>query len=243
MFHLAKRELTLTHRWTLLGWAWPLTRQLAQLAVLVFVFSSVLDLGIEDFPVFVFSGLVAWSWFSSGLGKATSCLIAQRHLLFQARFPAVVLPIVAVAVPFVDVLMALPILVVMAITSSGLHASMTLLPAVVVVQLVLMAGLAWITSAVSVYVRDVPQVVLVGLTLLFYLTPVFYDASRVPEEYRWILQLNPMTTLLDLYRALLLGHPFPAVAHVVAVTALSVGVALLGYTLFKRLQPGFVDEL
>ena len=63
--HLARREVTSRHRWTLLGWMWPLTRQLAQLAVLVFVFSGVVDLGIEDYPVFVFTGLLAFTWFSA----------------------------------------------------------------------------------------------------------------------------------------------------------------------------------
>ena len=93
------------HRFTLLGWAWPVVRQLAQLAVLVFVFSTILDLGIDNFPVFVFSGLIAWSWFAGGVQQATASLIANRHLVFQSRFPVAVLPIVAVAVPFIDVLL------------------------------------------------------------------------------------------------------------------------------------------
>ena len=108
--HLAHRQVASMHRFTLLGWAWPVVRQLAQLAVFVFVFSTILDLGIDNFPVFVFSGLIAWGWFSSGIQQATGALIAQRHLVFQPRFPVGVLPIVAVAVPFVDVLLALPVL-------------------------------------------------------------------------------------------------------------------------------------
>ena len=70
--HLARRQVASMHRFTLLGWAWPVVRQLAQLAVLVFVFSTILDLGIAHFPVFVFSGLIAWSWFAGGVQQGTA---------------------------------------------------------------------------------------------------------------------------------------------------------------------------
>ena len=127
--HLARRELTSQHRFTLLGWAWPLVRQLAQLAVLVFVFSALLDLGIDNYPVFVFSGLIAFAGSPAGVQRATGSLIAQRHLVFQPGFPVGVLPLVAVAVPLIDVLIALPVLVVMLIATGALAWTALLLAA------------------------------------------------------------------------------------------------------------------
>lgn len=241
--HLVKRELSSAHRFTILGWAWPLARQLAQLGVLVFVFSSVLDLGIPDFPVYVFSGLVAWSAFSTGLSAASTSLIDQRHLVFQPRLPTAVLPVVAVIVPFVDVLMAAPVLLLMLILSGELHATALLFPLVLAVQLVLMVGLAWLVAPASVYVRDVPNVVTLGLMVLFYLTPVFYSLHKIPQQYEWLLQLNPMTTLLDLDRALLLGLPYPNVAHILGTVALSAILAVAGWFAFERMRPGLVDSL
>ncbi|WP_272475075.1 ABC transporter permease [Baekduia alba] len=241
--HLVKRELSSAHRFTMLGWAWPLARQLAQLAVLVFVFSSVLDLGIPDFPVYVFSGLVAWSAFSTGLSAASTSLIDQRHLVFQPRLPPAVLPVVAVIVPFVDVLMAAPVLLLMLIFSGELHATALLFPLVLAVQLVLMVGLAWLVAPASVYVRDVPNIVTLGLMVLFYLTPVFYSLHRIPQQYEWLLQLNPMTTFLELDRALLLGLPYPSVGHIVGTVALSVLLAVAGWFAFERMRPGLVDNL
>ena len=91
--------------------------------------------------------------------------------------------------------------------------------------------------------RDVPNIVLVGLNALFYLTPVFYSSERVPENAQWLLRLNPMTTLLDADRAVLLDYPFPPVGTFLAVVAFSIVVACLGYAVFRRLSPGFVDEL
>ena len=243
--HLARREVSVSHRFTLLGWAWPLARTLAQLGVLVFVFSAVLDLGIPNFPVFVFSGLVAWAWFSSAVSAGTSSLLTQRHLVFQPGFPAYVLPVVAVAVPLVDVLVALPVLGVMVATSGeGIPPSAAFLPVLIAVQLVLCCGIAWLTAAATVHVRDVRNVVGLGLTLLFYVTPVFYDRqASVPERYHWLLQLNPLTTLIEGWRTVLLDGRLPPAGPFALLAGVSAALALASYALFRRVQPGLVDEL
>jgi lipopolysaccharide transport system permease protein len=116
-------------------------------------------------------------------------------------------------------------------------------PLMLALQFVLMCGIAWLTAGGSVYIRDLPNIVSLSLTLLFYLTPVFYSLRTVPDHLEWLLQLNPMTTVLEADRALLLGSPFPNVAHLVGVIVFSVGLAIVGYLTFQRLEPGFVDEL
>src|SRR5918912_3776071 len=108
--HLTRRELSLTYRDTLLGWTWPLARQLIQLAVLVFVFSKVLNLGIKDYPAFVFSGLIAWTWFSSGILAAARSVLGNRHFAMRPGFPTAVLPIIAISVALFDAIIALPLL-------------------------------------------------------------------------------------------------------------------------------------
>jgi lipopolysaccharide transport system permease protein len=241
--HLAKREIDVTHRMTVLGWAWPLVRQLALLGVLVFIFSNVLELGIDNYATFVFTGLIAWSWFATGITAATSSLVGQRHLLFQGRFPAVVLPVVALAVPLLDVLLALPVLLVLVATSQGLPWTIALVPLLIVVQFVLMAGLAWMTAALSVFFRDVPNLVGVGLLLLFYLTPVFYGLRNLPGKFQRVLQLNPLTTIVESYRAAMLGGPAPGAARIAAVVVFSILVAIVGFVGFNRVQKRFVDYL
>ena len=241
--HLARRQVASLHRFTLLGWAWPVVRQLAQLAVLVFVFSTILDLGIDNFPVFVFSGLIAWSWFAGGVQQGTASLIANRHLVFQSRFPVAVLPIVAVAVPFVDVLLVLPVLVIMLIASGTLSWTVGLLLPLLVVQFVLMAGIAWLAAAANVFLRDVENVIGVALTLVFYCTPIFYSIASVPERYQTLLRLNPMTTLVESYRGVLMGTEFPSARRLAVVTVGSALLALIGWLAFRRAEPRFVDEL
>jgi lipopolysaccharide transport system permease protein len=243
ILHLVRRELASAHRNTLLGWTWPLARQLAQLAVLVFLFSKVLDLNIEDYPVFVFTGLIAWTWFQTALTNAASSVVANGHLVGQPRFPTLALPLVAVAVPCFDVLMALPVLLILLVAEGRLDAAALLLPLPLVAQFAFTAGVALIVSATNVYLRDVQNVVGVLLLMLFYLTPVFYGLKNVPEEFHWLLRLNPLTAFVNADRSLLFYGRLPALIDV----AIGAGAAALavaaGIVLFRRLQPGFVDEL
>ena len=243
ILHLTTHELASTNRFTVLGWAWPLIRQLAQLGVLVLLFSRIVDLGVGNYAVFVFAGLISWTWFATSVDVATAALIGNRHLVMQPRFPPAVLPVVAVTVGFVDCLIALPVLLVMTILTGDIDVKFLVLPALFAVQFVLTCGVALIVSVVTVYLRDVRGIVTVGLTLLFYLTPVFYDVGRVPDRYQTLLYLNPLTTLLEIYRWALIGSDFPpswTVAWLLGATAL---VAILGVLTFRRLAGGVVDEL
>ena len=241
--HLALREVTARNRFTLLGWLWPLAKQLAQLGVLLLVFTSVVDLDIDNYPAFLFTGLVVWTLFASALTDGTFSVLSHRHLLFRPRCPAAVVPVAAVAVAFVDALIALPVLLVIVAIGGGLEASALFLPVLAAIQLVLVCGLAWLASALTVYLRDVAQLVVVGLLLLFYLTPVFYDAQRLPDDYEWAIGLNPLTPLLDAYRDVLVGGHLPDAASLLALGAGALVAAAAGFLVFQRLRPGFVDEL
>ena len=218
--HLARRDLESKHQLTLLGWAWPLIRQLAQLAVLVFVFSTVFDQDIDNFAVFVFIGLIAWTWFSAGLSDAASSLAAQRHLVLQSRVPSAAIPIVSVVVPLIDVLIALPVLLAMLAFTDELRWTLLLCPLLIPVQALLMAGIAWFVSAAAVFFRDVPNAVALVLTLLFYMTPAI---------------------IIGTYRALLLGDPAPDTWLIALLAGGSVAIAVAGYLFFRRLEPRFAD--
>ncbi len=206
------------------------------------MFSKVLPLHIADFPVFVFSGLVAWSWFASGVTAGTSSVVANRHLVFQSRFPVGVLPLVAVAVPLIDVLMALPVLLIMLAIAGDIHVTILFLPVILIVQFILMAGIAWFAAASQVYLRDVSNIVGLLVLITFYVTPVFYDRASV-SQYGWLLQLNPMTTVIESWRAVMLDGVLPLRLAFGILIAVSIVTAGLGYLAFRSLQPGFVDEL
>jgi lipopolysaccharide transport system permease protein len=241
--HLALRQLASQHRFSLLGWAWPLLRQLAQLGVLLLIFQAILDLEIENYAVFLFTGLVAWTWFSRGVQEGTEALLAQRHLLMRPRCPAGALPVVPVVAALVDALIALPILLVLVAANDGIGASALALPMLAAIQITLMLGIVWFTSAANVHFRDVSQIVAVLLTLFFYLTPVFYSLDQVPEGYRWILELNPLAVLIEGYRDVLGGQELPDLVPLLELAGASALIALAGFAFFSRRRAGLVDEL
>ena len=107
-----------------------------------------------------------------------------------------------------------------------------------------MAGIAWLAAAANVFMRDVENVIGVGLTLVFYCTPVFYSIASVPERYQTLLRLNPMTTLVESYRGVLMGTEFPSARRLAVGDASPAPLlALAGWLLFRRAEPRFVDEL
>jgi lipopolysaccharide transport system permease protein len=243
VLHLARNEIDASHRLTVLGWLWPLMRQIAQLLTLVFIFGSVINLDIPHFPVYVFVGLVSWTWFSTGIGEATTSLLDQRHLVFQPRLPNMAIPMVSVMMPLVDVILALPLLLVMVAVEHGISWTIVLVIPLLLLQLIIMCGISWVVSAVTVFFRDVPQLVAVGLQVLFYLTPVFYRRKSVPSKYGHLLELNPMTTIVEGYRAIMLGQASPSLLRFIGVTVGGLVVFACGYFLFRRRSMDFVDSL
>jgi lipopolysaccharide transport system permease protein len=231
------------HRLTVLGWLWPLVRQLAQVGVLVFAFSVVLDLGIPDYGVFVFSGLLAWSWFSDGVSRASWSVIQGGYLLRHPKFPAHVLPFTAVSIPLIDVLIGLPVLLGIVAVTIDVPWEALLIPPLALIQFGLIAGLGLLVSSASVYVRDLPQLTTVGLLMLFYMTPVFYPLSRVPEEYRAFVQVNPLVGLIDGYRALLIDGEMPDWSALIWPTIAAVLLLAAGVLAFRRLRADFLDRL
>ena len=107
----------------------------------------------------------------------------------------------------------------------------------------LMTGIAWLVSSVSVFFRDVPNLTQVVLQILFYMTPVFYGLRTVPDEYEPILHANPMSTMVEAFRAALLGDPWPSVGQFAYVIVLSVVLCVVGYLTFNRLSRNFADNL
>ena len=241
--HLAGRRLQSMHRLTLLGWLWPLARQLVQLAVLVFLFGHVLKLAIADYPLFVFSGLLVWNWFQSGLLMAASTFIADRHLVFSPRLPNAVLPLVAILVPLIDTLMAMPILIVALAVTGHLHPTILLLVPLLIVLFVLIGGLALLVATLNVFVRDIENVVAVGLMVFFYLTPVFYAPANLPAGFKWVEVVNPMAAAVSAARAVTLDGTLPTAAQVASVLVGTALAAVLGTLVFRRLNGDIIDEL
>lgn len=241
---LVQRDMRLRYKRSLLGVLWSLLNPLLQLVVFTFIFGVVLPLNIPHFPLFLFTGLLAWNWFQSSLIEATGAIVDNRELIRRPGFPDAILPLVSVSTNFLHFLLALPVLLVF-VAASGIpfRPIMLALPLVLAVQFLITLGLAYLLAALHVRFRDTRYLLGIALLLGFYISPVFYDASAIPPAYQAIYRLNPMVTLIEAYRAMLMEGVFPAPLQLLAWAAVGALVLLLGVRMFRHMSVHFAEEL
>ncbi|MBI3048890.1 MAG: ABC transporter permease [Acidobacteria bacterium] len=250
IYSLVARELKARYRGSVLGFFWSFVNPLLLLLVYTFVFTVVLP-GVhppelEPFALFLFCGILPWSWFSSSLLEASNVLIAGGNLIRKVLFPAEVLPIVTVLAGLVHFCFGLPILAAFLVYYGVpiVPSDLAWFPIVVLVQLVLTLGLALLLSALAVHFRDVRDLLSNLLTLWFFATPIIYALSQAPSSVRGFLNLNPFTHLAVSYQEVLFrAGPFTEWPRLLAVGAGSLGVFALGYLVFDRLRDTFAEEV
>jgi ABC-type polysaccharide/polyol phosphate export permease len=247
---LVARELKARYRGSVLGFFWSFINPLLLLLIYTVVFTVVLP-GVhppelEPFALFMFCGILPWTWFSSSLLESSNVLVAGGNLIKKVLFPAEVLPIVTVLAGLVHFCLGLPILAAfliyyrVAVTPSDL----LWFPIIVGIQLVLTVGLALLVSALTVHFRDVRDLLANLLTLWFFATPIIYPINQAPERVRRLLYLNPFTHLATAYQEVLFRPgPFTQWPRLLEVGAASVLVFLFGYFVFDRLRDTFAEEV
>jgi lipopolysaccharide transport system permease protein len=247
---LVARDLKARYRGSVLGFFWSFVNPLLLLLVYTFVFTVVLPgirpTELEPFAVFMFCGILPWSWFSSSLLDASNVLITGGNLIRKVLFPAEVLPIVAVFSGLVHFGLGLPILAAfLAYYGKPLvHADLVWFPVVVAVQLLLTLGLALLLSALTVHFRDVRDLLANVLTLWFFATPIIYPLSQVPDSVRRWLVLNPFTHLALAYQDILfIEGPFTRGRGLAAVAVVAVVACVTGYAFFDRLRDSLAEEV
>ena len=247
---LVARELKARYRGSVLGFFWSFVNPLLLLLVYSFVFTAIIDRGdlapLEPYAVFLFCGLLPWTWFSSSLNESANILIVNGNLIKKVVFPVEILPVVAVVSNLCHFVFGLPILFgFLAWYGIPLRlAELVWFPAVVAVQLCLTLGLAMILAALTVHFRDVKDLLSNALTLWFFASPILYQMSAVPEGARAVMNLNPFAHLAISYQEILFYEgPFGHWKWLLAVAGGSAGLFLLAYWFFDRLRDSFVEEV
>ena len=247
---LVARELKARYRGSWLGVVWSFVNPLLLLLIYSFVFTVVLPAAhppeLEPFALFLFCGILPWTWFSSSLLESANVLITGGNLIKKVLFPAEVLPIVVVLAGLVHFCLGLPILAAFLIYYRVPLWPTDLLwfPLIVCVQLVLTVGLALLVSALTVHFRDVRDLLGNLLTLWFFATPIIYPLAEAPERVRRLLNLNPFTHLAVAYQEVLFRPgPFAQGSRLLAVAIASVLTFLFGYFVFDRLRDTLAEEV
>jgi lipopolysaccharide transport system permease protein len=251
VWQLTKREVVGRYRGSLFGLAWSFFHPLLMLAIYTLVFGFIFHTrwggavtSTADFAIVLFAGLIVFNVFSEAVNRAPGLLLAYTSYVKKVVFPLECLPWVPLAGAAFHAAVSLLVLVVANLVLRGaLPWTIVLLPLLVVPLLLFSIGCAWLLASLGVYVRDVGQAVGVFTTVLLFLSPVFYPSTALPETLRSVLLLNPLATLIEQSRAVLIWGQPPSWVSLAWCYALSLPVACLGLLWFDRTRAGFADVL
>ncbi|MBN1422973.1 ABC transporter permease [Candidatus Fermentibacteria bacterium] len=249
LLNLVAKEYKAKYKGTVFGFLWSLVVPLIMVGVYWFAFGYLMRAPIEDFPVYLLSGLLPWTFFSGSLMGAVSSISANASLIKKIYFPREILPISTVLFNLVHFLLSFVILFpALAIFGRPIRLELyLLLPLVLIVHLALTCGVALLVAAWNVFFRDVQHLLEVLLMAWFFMTPIIYAYDQVSGALRGPLlllyNLNPMVGVVELYHAILYGARFPSPMSV----AQSIGSAavwlVVGLVAFKRVEPRFAEEI
>ncbi len=243
LYFLVWRDAKVRYRQTVLGAAWALVQPAMTMVVFDVFFGRLASMPSDgvSYRLFALTALVPWTYFATALGSGAQSLVGQQHLIAKVYFPRLLMPLAAVITPLIDFAIAFAFLILM-LLAGGVALGPALLTLPFYVALAVLTALAasvW-TAALNVAYRDVRFVLPFAIQFWLFATPVAYPASLVPERWRMLYGLNPMATVVEGFRAALLGTPGPGGMVVPSFLVVAVMLAL-GVMYFRRIEGTFAD--
>lgn len=243
LWMLVSREVTVRYKQTVLGVTWAILQPVLSMAIFTLIFGQFAKMPSEGapYPIFVYAGLLPWTFFSVGVSQAGQSLINQQALLTKIYLPRLFVPAAPLGSALCDLAVSFPVFaVLMLIYQHNPGWSALALPFLVLVLLMAALGMSLILSALTVTFRDFRYVIPFMLQIWMYISPVVYPASIVPEHLRWCFALNPLAGIIDGFRSALLGRPFDW-PNILISTAASAALLCWGLFYFKKTERRFAD--
>ena len=242
--NLVVRDLKVRYKRSILGIFWALLEPLLLMILFSVVFSVLLRFRIENYPVFLLCGILPWSFFSTSLSNSAGCIASNATLIKKIYFSREILPLTAVISRLVNFLISLCLLFIFLIAFQ-IHLTYYLvyLPLILAVQLIFVLGLSLFFSSLNTFYHDVGFILQFIIFGWFYLTPIFYPITMIPERYLSIYMLNPMATIVHSYRNILFYGLPPDFSYLSIAFVISILCFLMGIYVFRRLEFRFAEVL
>lgn len=244
LFFLTWREIKVRYKQTIMGASWALMQPFFTMIAFTLIFGGLAKMPSEGipYPIFSYSGLLLWIYFSNSVSSSGNSLVGNSNLISKIYFPRLFIPTSSCLSGLVDYAIAFIILVFMMVYYNFLpNVSIIILPLIVFTTFILAAGIGYWLSSVSVKYRDVKFILPFFIQLFMFATPVIYPSNIVGEKYQWLLYLNPMTGLINAHRAALLGYqPVDFVAFGISII-ISVLIFMTGIIYLKNTEKYFAD--
>ena len=248
----AWRDLRSRYKGSALGFGWNFAIPLLQLAVFYILFGVLFGVrprtttGEQNYAVFLFVGLLPWTFFANSLGAGAAAILANGAIVKKVRLPLQLLPAAAVLSSLANYLLSLVVLVVVLAIFGPRHAEgLLVLPLLIAIQVAMNLGWAYLLAAANVFFRDVQHILGILLTAWYFLTPVLFSVEIVADRptERELLYLNPMSAVIVSYQRALLDGVAPEWGRLAYSTAFAVAIFVLGFIYFRRAKDGFEEAL
>lgn len=249
---MTRREIQKKYQGTFLGLAWSVLSPLLMLAVYTFVFGVVFktrwgDSGEEsylDFAIKIFAGLIVFGIFSDLVNQAPSLVVGNTNYVKRVIFPLEILSIVSAGSTLFNAIVSVLVLLLVQFLLKGfLPLTFVFFPVIVLPVVLLGLGASWFFSALAVYVRDIAQFLGLLTSILFFTSAIFFPVSALPENYQFLIHLNPLVSIIEQSRNVLIYGKFPDWGSILIVSIFSILVAWLGFWWFQKTRKGFADVL
>jgi ABC-type polysaccharide/polyol phosphate export permease len=250
LYQLVRRDFQQRFVGSAAGWLWGVIHPLVLLLSWTFVFQVCLKVPLpkgdltENYTLFLFCGFLPWLLFQETVLRSASSLLDHSNLITKTVFPAEVVPVSVFLSSLIHHVIALALAMgAVAIVLRRVSPMVVFLPVYMFLVGMLAVGLGWIVSSLHVYLRDTAQVITVVMTLWFWMTPIFVSEAQVPERFRFLIRLNPLSFVVRAYRERLLSTAWPNLHELAIVTAYAVTFFVVGGLFFRQLKRGFADVL
>lgn len=245
LYFLIWRDVKVKYKQTVLGVSWAVIQPLFTTIIFSIFFGNLAGLPSDriPYPLFAYAALMPWMFFSNAVTKSGASLVGSANLITKIYFPRMIIPSAVVAAGLIDLVIAFGILIVMMVCYDiGLTWNLVMVPALVVMTALLAVAVGMWASALDVQYRDVRHALPFAIQLTMFATPIIYPVSIVPERWRWAFNLNPLTGIIEGYRAAFFGRPFDWAALAVSA-AITFSLLFYAASHFKRVERTFADVI
>lgn len=253
IYQMANREVIGRYRGSAMGLMWSFLNPVFMLTVYTFFFAVVLkarwsgaggDDSKTQFAVILFVGMIIHSLFAEVISRAPTLILGNTNYVKKVVFPIEILTVISVVAALFHSVISLIVLAIAFIIFNGyIPLTALFLPFVLLPYVILITGFAWILASLGVYVRDLAQTINVFVTVLLFLSPVFYSIKSVPEKFQIFIFLNPLTFIIEQTREILIWGNTPNFLGLSLYLAIACGIASLGFFWFQKTRKGFADVL
>lgn len=239
---LVSREVRARYKGSALGFLWSLINPLMMMGIYSLVFSIYMRVDVPNYALFLFCGLLPWTWFSTSINNTAGAIAGNSNLIKKVYFPLEILPTVGVTTNLVNFLLSLPVLFgFMLFFNVPFTPYLLFLPVLVLIQFVITLGMALILSTLNAFFRDVEQLLGPLMLVWFYSTPIIYPASMIPESFKFMFYFNPMAPLMASYQSIFYGGAAPSILHLVYCWVVGMVLCVVGYAAFYRNKFEFAE--